>query len=107
MTATVTETETHDRGGPTRTPRSRAVAELPVLAVIALVVAFVLKTFVAQAYYIPSASMEPQLNIGDRVVVSKLAYDLHDPRRGDIVVFPSPEDPNGGIHGTLPGRLVR
>ncbi|MGI8663887.1 MAG: signal peptidase I [Acidimicrobiales bacterium] len=65
--------------------------ELPVLLAIAIAVAFVLKTFVAQAYYIPSPSMQPQLDIGDRVVVSKLAYELHDPRRGDLVVFPSPE----------------
>jgi len=67
----------------------------------------VLKTFVAQAFYIPSGSMEPQLQIGDRVVVSKVAYDLHDPRRGDIVVFPSPEDHGPGDRGTLPGRLLR
>ena len=75
-------------------PRSwrRGVLELPLLALIALVVAFVLKTFVAQAFYIPSGSMEPQLHVGDRVIVSKLAYQLHDPRRGDIIVFPSPED---------------
>ena len=66
------------------------LAEIPVLALIALLVAFFLKTFVAQAFYIPSGSMEPQLHVGDRVIVSKLAYQLHDPRRGDIIVFPSP-----------------
>ncbi|HEY2811905.1 MAG TPA: signal peptidase I [Acidimicrobiales bacterium] len=87
--------------------RTRALAELPLLAVIALAVAFVLKTFVAQAYYIPSGSMEPQLQVGDRVIVSKLAYDLHSPRRGDIVVFPSPEDHSPGDQGTLPGKLFR
>jgi signal peptidase I len=48
------------------------------------------KTFVAQAFYIPSGSMLPQLRIEDRVVVSKLAYRLHPPRRGDIVVFDAP-----------------
>jgi signal peptidase I len=69
----------------------RALVELPILLAIAVVVAFVLKTFVAQAYYIPSESMEPQLDVGDRVVVSKLSYELHDPHRGDIVVFTSPE----------------
>jgi signal peptidase I len=69
----------------------RIVIELPILLAIAVVVAFLLKTFVAQAYYIPSGSMEPQLDVGDRVVVSKLAYHLHDPHRGDIVVFSSPE----------------
>ena len=55
-----------------------------------MVIAFVLKTFLAQAFYIPSESMVPQLEIGDRVVVSKLSYQFHDPRRGDVVVFDSP-----------------
>jgi signal peptidase I len=54
------------------------------------VIAVLLRAFVAQAFRIPSASMEPQLLVGDRVVVSRLAYDLHDPRRGDIVVFDCP-----------------
>ena len=66
------------------------VREVVVLVVTALVLAVGIKTFVAQAFYIPSGSMLPQLEINDRVVVSKLAYRLHDPRRGDIVVFDSP-----------------
>ena len=84
----------------------RGLAELPILAAIALVVAFVLKTFVAQAYYIPSGSMEPQLHVGDRVIVSKLSYELHDPHRGDIIVFPSPED-HSTDDSPLPIRVVR
>ena len=84
----------------------RGLAELPILALIALVVAFVLKTFVAQAYYIPSSSMEPQLHIGDRVIVSKLSYELHDPHRGDIIVFPSPED-HSVDDSPLPIRVIR
>ena len=63
------------------------VRELVVLVVTALVIAVVVKSFVAQAFYIPSGSMLPQLQIDDRVVVSKVAYRLHDPHRGDIVVF--------------------
>jgi signal peptidase I len=87
----------------------RAVAEIPLLLVLAIGIAFVVKTFVAQAFYIPSGSMLPQLKVGDRIVVSKLAYDLHDPRRGDIVVFDCPPrascpEPAGGI---LPVRVVR
>jgi signal peptidase I len=58
--------------------------------VAAILAAFLVKTFVAQAFFIPSGSMEPQLHVGDRVVVSRLAYRLHDPRRGDIVVFDEP-----------------
>jgi signal peptidase I len=55
-----------------------------------MVIAVGIKTFVAQAFYIPSGSMLPQLQVDDRIVVSKLSYRLHDPRRGDIVVFDSP-----------------
>ncbi len=78
----------------------RALRELPVLLVLAGVIAFVVRTFVAQAFYIPSGSMLPQLQILDRVVVSKLAYRLHDPNRGDIVVFDNPypraDNPHAG-----------
>ncbi|MGI5120552.1 signal peptidase I [Marinactinospora thermotolerans] len=61
--------------------------ELPVLIVIALVLAFVIKTWVVQAFYIPSKSMEDTLLIGDRVLVNKLVYQVRDIQRGDIVVF--------------------
>lgn len=57
------------------------------LVVVALGLALVIKAFVIQAFYIPSASMENTLDIGDRVLVNKLAYDLHGVNRGDIVVF--------------------
>ena len=57
---------------------------------LAITVAILVRAFVAQAYYIPSASMVPQLKIDDRVVVSRLAYELHSVHRGDIVVFKAP-----------------
>ena len=53
-------------------------------------VTLLLKAVFAQAFYIPSASMEPQLHIDDRVIVSRTSYRLHPVHRGDIVVFPSP-----------------
>jgi signal peptidase I len=88
---------------------TRALRELPVLLVIAGVIAFVVRTFVAQAFYIPSGSMLPQLQILDRVVVSKLAYKLHDPRRGDIVVFdnPYPKPPNPHPNDNIARRVGR
>lgn len=76
---------------------ARTLAEIPILLIVAAVIAFLVKTFLAQAYYIPSGSMIPQLQIDDRVVVSKLAYKVHDPRRGDIIVF---DDPRSGEQKT-------
>ncbi len=59
--------------------------------VAALVIAFVVKTYLFQAFYIPSESMVPTLEIGDRVLVNKVSYRLHDVNRGDIIVFKAPE----------------
>lgn len=61
--------------------------ELPLLAGIAIVAAFLLKTFVAQMFFIPSVSMENTLLVDDRVLVDKVSYDLRDIKRGEIVVF--------------------
>ncbi len=78
------------RAAPVPPKRIKAWIELPLLGLAAIVVTLVVKALLAQAFYIPSGSMEPQLHVNDRVVVSRTAYRLHDPNRGDIVVFPSP-----------------
>ena len=61
------------------------------LIVLALLIALLIKAFLVQAFYIPSASMEPTLTQGDRVLVSKLSYRFGEPHRGDVVVFHSVE----------------
>ena len=66
------------------------LGELPVLLLIAFLLALLIKTFLVQAFYIPSESMEPTLNVGDRVLVNKVVYHLHAPHRGDIIVFSDP-----------------
>jgi signal peptidase I len=66
--------------------------ELPVLLLIAFLLALLIKSFLVQAFFIPSESMVPTLQIGDRVLVNKVVYRLHPPRRGDVIVF---EDPHG------------
>ena len=83
-----------------------ALREVAFLAGMAVVIAVVVKTFVAQAFYIPSGSMLPQLQIDDRVIVSKISYRLHDPRRGDIVVF---DEPGARVpdDSSLPEKVVR
>ncbi len=94
--------------------------ELPLLVVFALVLALLIKTFIVQAFYIPSASMEDTLLIGDKVLVNKLVYDFRPIHPGDIVVFngegswdpvsPSPPSPLvrlwdsiTGLFGSAPG----
>jgi signal peptidase I len=61
--------------------------ELPVLIVIAFAIALLLKSFVLQAFFIPSASMEQTLMVGDRVLVEKISYRFSEPDHGDVVVF--------------------
>ena len=69
--------------------------ELPLLVVVAIVIAVLVKTFVVQPFYIPSQSMEKTLHgcpgcKGDRILVNKPIYDIRDPHPGDIVVFHAP-----------------
>ncbi|MHB8513001.1 MAG: signal peptidase I [Actinomycetota bacterium] len=100
MTSPLTEeafhTEWTSQGAPGSQPVRRKrfgfARELPVLIVVALSMALVIKTFLIQAFFIPSESMEPTLHgcsgcTGDRVLVNKLAYRFRNPRRGEIVVF--------------------
>jgi signal peptidase I len=75
-------------GGMSRSTKS--AIEWVAVIVGALVVALVVKTFLIQAFYIPSESMVPTLEVGDRVLVNKLSYTTGDIGRGDIVVFARP-----------------
>lgn len=76
-----------DRHGDPQQSVSSFVRELPVLVVVAVVLAFLLRTFVVQVFYIPSSSMEPTLQVNDRILVDKVSYNLRDLHRGEIVVF--------------------
>jgi signal peptidase I len=71
--------------------------ELPALIIIAFLLALLIKSFLVQAFYIPSGSMEPTLDVGDRVLVNKLAYKFHPPSRGDVIVFSDPH-PGPPVH---------
>jgi signal peptidase I len=77
----------------------RNAIEWIVVVAGALIVALIIKTFLFQAFYIPSESMEPTLNIGDRVLVNKLSYRLHDVHHSDIVVFERPSTDPQTVEG--------
>lgn len=70
--------------------RRRALIEWGVILVAVVLGTILLRTFVVQSFYIPSGSMLPTLQVGDRIIVDKLSYRFHDPHRGDIVVFARP-----------------
>jgi signal peptidase I len=86
--ATATGDEQQGSQPPTvRKRRGSTWRELPILIVVALTIALVIKTFVVQPFYIPSSSMEDTLLIGDKVLVNKLVYHFRSVQRGDIIVF--------------------
>jgi len=79
-------TKTGDRAkaGRSRRPLWR---ELPVLIVIALAIALLIKTFVVQAFWIPSSSMENTLEVYDKILVNKVVYHFRSIQPGDVIVF--------------------
>ncbi|MDI3406079.1 signal peptidase I [Streptomyces cavernicola] len=78
-----------------RRRRRSAIQEIPLLLGVAVLIALVLKTFLVQAFVIPSGSMEQTIKIGDRVLVDKLTpWFGAEPQRGDVVVF---KDPGGWL----------
>lgn len=66
--------------------------ELPILLGVAILVAFLVRQFVVQTFFIPSGSMEHTLDLDDRVLVNKLVYDFRSPERGEIIVFEAPAE---------------
>ncbi len=96
----------------TQARRGSFLRELPVLLVVAFGLALLIKTFLVQAFFIPSGSMEKTLHgctgcSGDRVLVNKLVYRFHDPRPGDIVVFRGPESWAPEVQFAKPGNVVQ
>src|SRR3989337_942309 len=72
--------------------------EFPVLVVAAFALALLIKTFVLQAFYIPSGSMLPTLEVGERILVEKVSYRFGGPDRGNVVVFERSLDQIGRAH---------
>jgi signal peptidase I len=109
----VAETEPTSRRAARKRRSMPLWQELPLLLIVAFCLAVLIRTFLLQAFYIPSGSMENTLLVGDRVLVNKVVYDMREPARGEIVVFRgtdawAPEntpDPDIGFFAKL-GRTV-
>jgi signal peptidase I len=82
----VTATE-KSQSAPKKKRRIPFWLELPLVVVVAVLLAFVVKSLVVQVFFIPSGSMENTLQVGDRVAVNRFIYRFSDPQRGDVVVF--------------------
>ena len=85
-------------------PRGASFVEWVLVIVGAILLALVVKVFLLQAFYIPSLSMYPALHEGDRVLVNKLSYRLHDVNRGDVIVF---ERPASETSSNIPDLIKR
>jgi signal peptidase I len=109
-TAILPDTSTRRRRK--RRSGTKQAIEWVLLIGTALAIALIIKTFLFQAFYIPSESMVPTLRKNDRVLVNKLSYKLHDIHRGDIVVFEKPKSETSNIKDLvkrvigLPGETV-
>jgi signal peptidase I len=86
---------------------ARVLREWVIVIVCAVLLAVVVRDFIAQTFYIPSGSMEQTLAIGDRILVNKLAYHFHAIHRGDIIVFSRPANEEGECSGPPVPDLVK
>ena len=95
-----------------RASELRTIVEWLLVIFLALVVAVLAKQFIVQAFWIPTASMETTVNVGDRVLVNKVSYRVNDVRRGDLVVFGRVEGTPGNTEDlikravALPGETI-
>jgi len=108
MDATLDDDAARPTSEPARKKTHHMVLEWGVILLVALVVSVGLRTFAFQTFFIPSGSMEPTLQIGDRIIVDKLAVDWGSIHRGDILVFKAPpaEDCGGDPVVDLVKRVI-
>jgi signal peptidase I len=93
--------------GPRRRRWRRVLAELITIALVAVLLVGLVRTFVVEPFWIPSASMAPTLGVYDRILVQKAFFSWHDVREGDIVVFRQPpRDHCPGPQGDLVKRVI-
>lgn len=75
-------------------PQKSVAREYIEAFLIAIVLALIIRTFIVEAFKIPSGSMEQTLLVGDHLLVNKFIYRFTDPKRGDVIVFKYPDNPS-------------
>lgn len=81
--------------------------EFPLILIIAFALVFLfIRPYVVEAFYIPSESMVPTLEVGDRVLVNKFIYRFTEPDRRDVIVFKTPEGVDNSVDGNPIARLI-
>ena len=103
--------QTAGEGGQQSRQRVKKSGGGPLEFVVILIVAFalvflVVRPFIVEAFFIPSESMVPTLEVGDRVLVNKFIYRFTEPEREDVVVFKTPEGVDNSVDGNPVARLV-
>src|SRR5947207_2120668 len=89
--------------GPVQEKNSKnSLVELVVIVAIALGLALLIQAFLVKPYRIPSESMEPTLDVGQRVLVDRVRFHFRSPRVGDIVVFHPPKGADASACGNTP-----
>jgi signal peptidase I len=99
-----------DDGSGSQQPRHsawRTVLEWVAVVGCGVLIALTAQAFLVQAFWIPSPSMTPTLEVGDRVLVNKLAYRTHDVHRGDLVVFERPPEASDGEGSEIKDLIKR
>ncbi|MDJ0693158.1 signal peptidase I [Mastigocoleus sp. MO_188.B34] len=83
--------ENESKKAPVSNSKWHSLRENLIVIGIALLLAFLIRTFIAEPRLIPTGSMLPTLHTGDRLIVEKISYRFHQPKIGDIIVFLPPE----------------
>jgi signal peptidase I len=100
-------TDVRDESSEVKQKPRHALRETVLLLAFAILLALVVKTFFVQSFYIPSESMQPGLEVNDRILVQKPSYWLGgEPQRGDVIVFDDPGGWLNGLDGAQPMSLL-
>jgi signal peptidase I len=99
------EPDLHDSSSAGSQRKRKGWREVPILIGSALVLAILIKSFLIQAFFIPSQSMEPTLQPGDRILVCRICLHVGSIHRGDVLVFSDPHPPPGSGRGVVGGFL--